>query len=305
MLAGIDLGVGAVLLRTVTPMLIAPAILLFAGLTPSRAMARTRLAVLITAEDTALADDLSEVAISHLVQRDEWELVGGRELRGRLAAIVPGGGLRACVAEPACRAALASTAQVDRAIVGEVGQRDGSFVVDLTLVDLRTGAAEARSSEAVPADQTRLISAVRAGIDRLFAPKAAPPEPAPLVLAAAPIPPAPAAPRVSLRHDEDPPADRRESLLPYLGLGAAGGAVVSFSAAAVTGSLATQSLAGASRAQMQMDLQRREGYATATNVLLGAGTVCATAAAVLLYRWWHGTRRAPPTQPIGDSGLTR
>ena len=301
-------------LRTVTPTLLASAMFLFLGLAASPARARTRLAVLVVAEDGALADNLSEVAISHLAKRDDWDLVGGRELRGPLAAILPAAGLGACVAEPACRAALAGRAQVERGILGYVQQREGRFIIDLTLVDMRTGATEARSSETLPADQARLITAFREGIDRLFAPRSAPPElgalptlkPAPPLLAEAAVLPVAAPPsRLFLRRDEDPPANRRESLLPYLGLGATGGAVVLLSAAAVTGSFATQSLPAGTRAQMQVDLQRREDYATATNVLLGVGTACAAAAAVVFYQWWHGNRKAPPRQTIGESGLTR
>ncbi len=293
-----DVWIWTVLLRTVAPTLFAPALFLFLGLAPSTATARPRLAVLVVADDGALADNLSEVAISHLAKRGDWELVGGHELRGPLAAILPAGGLAACVAEPTCRAALATTTQAERAIVGDVRQRDGSFLVDLTLLDLRTATVEARSSETVPAEQARLISALREGIDRLFAPI-----PAPLEVVAPPVT-APKTSPLSPQRDEDLPPSRRESLLPYLGLGAAAGAVVALSAAAVTGAFATESLAGDNREQMQMDLQRREAYATATNVLLAVGTACATGAAVVLYRWWHGSRR-PPRQPLGESGLTR
>jgi hypothetical protein len=303
-----------VLLRDVAPTRFAWAVLLFLGLASSPAFARTRLAVLVVAEDGALADNLAEVAISHLAQRDDWELVGGHELRVPLAAILPAAGLGACVSEPACRASVAATARVERAIIGIVQQRDGCFSLDLTLVDMRTGAAEARSSETVPAEPARLIPALREGIDRLFAPDSAPPR------LAAPAVPKPAPPRVaadallaagpprsrlSPRHDEDLPSSRHESLLlPYLGLGAAGTAVVALSAAAVTGSFATEPLAGANRAQMQMDLARREDYATATNVLLGVGTACAAGAAVALYRWWHDSRRATAHQPLSGAGLT-
>jgi hypothetical protein len=303
--------IGAVLLKTDRPTLFAPVMVLFLGLASSTAAARVRLAVLVVTDDGALADNLSEVAISHLAKLGDWDLVGGHELRGPLAEILPAGGLAACVAEPACRAALASAAQVERAIVGNVRQRDGAFLVDLTLVDLRTAKAEARSSETIPVDQARLISALREGIDRLFAPKLAlptraAPKPALPLLATRPATPDGAQPSpLALRRDEDARSSRRESILPYVGLGVSAGAVVALSAAAVTGSFATEAPAGASRAAMQVDLQRREEYATATNVLLGVGTVCATGAAVVLYRWWHGIRRAPPGLPVGDAGLTR
>ena len=47
--------------------------------------ARARLAVLLSADDdVALADNLTEVAISTLAARRDGDLVGTQELRGRL-----------------------------------------------------------------------------------------------------------------------------------------------------------------------------------------------------------------------------
>jgi hypothetical protein len=294
------------------PTLFALATFLFLGVLPSPATARTRLAVLIVAEDGALADNLVEVAISHLAQRQGWELIGGHELRASLTAILPTAGLGACVADQTCRAALAAQAQIERAILGYVHQREGCFTIDLTLVDMRTGATEGRSSETVPAEQARLISSVRNGIDRLFASKPAPPE---LAMPAVPRPPPALAvdrtqadagpvPSLSSSHAEDVQRNRQVSYLPYVGLGATAGAVVALSAAAVTASFARESLTGSDRAQMQMDLQRREEYATDTNVLLGVGVVCAASAAVVLYRWWRSARRLPLHQPFGEATLT-
>src|SRR4051812_44503093 len=74
------------------------------------AFARERLAVFMVASDPSLADNLVEVAIAHLAKRADWELVGGRELRGRLAEILPEGGLGACAGQPTCLAALGDAA---------------------------------------------------------------------------------------------------------------------------------------------------------------------------------------------------
>jgi hypothetical protein len=263
-------------------------------LASSTALARDRLAVLMIADDPVLADNLVEVAISHLTTRGDWELVGQRELRGRLATILPEGGVGACAAEPRCLAALGDAAHADRVVIGGVQRNGDVFVVDLTLANPRTGDTEERFSATIPADEARLIAAIRGGIDQLFAVKSVAP-------AIAVIPVGDAAPRslgrpssLDLRREDEAPAVHRGSILPYVGWGSGAISVVSFSAAAVTGSFATAALSGTTRAERQADLQRRDDYATTANVLLGVGTAFAAVAVVALYQWWHGERGASP-----------
>jgi hypothetical protein len=266
-------------------------------LVASPAFARDRLAVLMIAGDPALADNLVEVAIAHLTKRGDWELVGERELRGRLAEILPAGGLGACVAQPSCLAALGAAAQAPRVVLGDVARSGDAFVVDLTLANTQTGATEARSSTTIPADEPRLIAAIRGGIDDLLPPKSPPPRgPALTVIPAAPAEPAPR-PSLELRRYDDVPVVRRGSVLPYVGSGAGAVAVISFSAAAVTGSFATAALTPGTRAQMQADLHRRDDYATTANILIGTGTVFAVVAAVAFYRWRRGERAVPHLEP--------
>ena len=63
--------------------------------------------------------------------------------------------------------------------------------------------------------------------------------------------------------------------LPYAGAGALGLAAVSFSAAAVTGTIATQDPTGSTRAMAQ------------SNGLLVAGTVLTAAACAAFIGWWR------------------
>lgn len=278
---------------------------LLAGLfaaSSSPAFARDRLAVVMVAGDPALADNLVEVAISHLATRGDWELVGGRELRGRLAEILPRGGLDACAGERSCLNAVGEAAQAERVITGRIWRSGDTFAVDLSLTNTRTGEVEGQYSTATPADESGLIAAIRTGIDHLFAVKPAPPTLVVLSAAPAASPQPGRAPLLELRSENEPPAVRRGSILPYVGWGAGAVAVISFSAAAVTGFFSTATLTGKTRAEMQADLQRREEYATTANVLLGVGTTFTALAGVALYRWWRGERSAPRRSPLDAPG---
>jgi len=78
--------------------------------------------------------------------------------------------------------------------------------------------------------------------------------------------------------------------VPYAGAVATGLAAISFSAAAVTGTIAMQEPSGSTRAMAQADLDRRQGYATFANGMLAAGTVLAVAAGAAFTWWWRGGR---------------
>jgi hypothetical protein len=269
------------------------------------AAAPDRMAVLMVADDDGLADNLAEVAISHLAKSGGFELVGARELRGRLPETQSSQSLRACLARPACRTAVGTAASAGRAVIGDIRREGESFRMDFSLADLRTGEVGARFAETIAASDVGLIAATRAGLDELFA------SPAPTRAAATAPPAAPVASRstlavagtdgptaarppvpVDLSGDVATASGRRASMLPYLGAGAGAAAVVSFSAAAVTGYLATSPLAPGTRADMQVDLGRHDGYATTANILLGTGTVFAAISVVSFYRWWRGERIA-------------
>ena len=262
-----------------------------------------RMAVLVVADDDALADNLAEVAISHLAKGGGGELVGVRELRGRLPEAQTSESLRACLSRPTCLADLGAAAGAGRAVIGDVRREGNGFRIDLSLTDLRTGTADARVSDATATSEVGLIAAVRHGLDELLARVTpAPAAPVAALPAAAPSPSAgrgdggpPAAatavaPAVDLSAEASVPRARHRSALPYLAVGTSACAVVSFSAAAVAGLFAISGLNGNNRAELQTDLNRHDQYATTANVLLGVGTACAAVAAFSLYRWWRSDR---------------
>jgi hypothetical protein len=281
---------------------LAALVLLAAAGAARPAVARERLAVLIAvAGDRALADDLTEVAISIVAERSDRELVGTRELRGRLAGVVPDGGLADCVARPACLAQVGAVAGADQAVIGTLRRDGGAYALTLSLTDMRTGESAAHHARAAPTDLPGLVAALRDGLRDLFeraaAPAAAEPEapapPSPIASAAPPPlsaspPAAPAGPALDLAtHAEPGRAGPGTPAVAYVGLGASLLATVAFSAAAIRGEEATGKLAGDTRAEMQMDLQHRKDEAGQANTLLVIGGALTVAAAAALAWWYH------------------
>ena len=73
----------------------------------------------------------------------------------------------------------------------------------------------------------------------------------------------------------------------YAGIGAAGAAVLSLSAAGVFGTLAREEPTGVTRAEIQRDLDTRDAYASTANTLLVVGGALGAAAIALLV-WQRG-----------------
>jgi hypothetical protein len=243
------------------------------------ATARERLAVLIVSnQEPKLADDLTEVVIAELAEHRGRELVGMRELRNRLAGVLPVEGLGACVDDAACLARLGAAASAAEAVIAKVSAHDDGYLLDLALTDTGTGKVEARVSTAVPPGFAELVVAVRAGLSELFAPR---------VEDASPPVPAVATPPLIARETG---STRVPRWVPYAGAAATALAAVSFSAAAITGTIAMQEATGSTRANAQGDLGRRETYATTANGLLVAGSVLAIAACAAFAWWWRGAR---------------
>lgn len=260
------------------------------------ASARDRLAVVVVADgDEELGDSLTEVAISSLAERGDHELVGARELRVRLAELPAAPKLEACVVQPACLEGLGSAVGARRAVIGAVRRNGADFAVELALVDTDSGVKDANWSRVVREDVGSLVSAVATGVRDLFGAKVSAPNaavsPATLALDAT----SPVAGPTALRLDAQPgkadDGDKRGAARAgYLGATALALAAVAFSAAAVTGNAAEAPPLGGTRAEMQDDLRRREGYATAANGLLIAGGALSTASAVLFAWWWRADR---------------
>jgi hypothetical protein len=90
--------------------------------------------------------------------------------------------------------------------------------------------------------------------------------------------PAPAA----LRVDQQGTHRARTPPVRYVTYGAALVSALSFSASAITGSIAGGTPTGNTRAEVEADLHRREGYQTAAIGLLVSGAVFATVSLVSL-----------------------
>jgi hypothetical protein len=264
------------------------AIVAFALTLAPSAAASKRLAVFIVADEAQLSHNLTEVAISSLAEKKGYELLGLRELEGRLneLAAVKSDGLRACLALPACLSEVGAMAGVESAVVGDVRRAPDHFRLELALVDGKTGTPEARLSREAPLDLDALIATVQKSVfelvpDAEVGPVASPPRTESL---------APARPREPLRVDD---ASQRQtkprggSFAPYVAYGSAALAVVAFSTAAVTGAIGTARPVGRSRAEVQGDLERREGYASLANGLFVTGGVLAGVSAVTFVVPWE------------------
>jgi hypothetical protein len=249
--------------------------------------------VLVAAQgDGALADNLTEVAISALAERRDRDLVGMRELRGRLSEILPDGDIEACLGRADCLAALGVAAGAERAVIATVHRAGDQLTLDLSLTDTRTARPDARFSRTIPWDMGQLIATLRTGLAELFNPTPSP--------VAAATPPAirlasaagdSGAPPVHLdlaRRAETGASGRgtgSRAAYAYAGFTAAALAVIAFSGAVVRGGMADATLIGSTRAEMQADLQQRKGYATTADELLVAGGALTVAAAAALV-WW-------------------
>jgi hypothetical protein len=253
------------------------------------ALASTRLAVFIVADDVALSDNLTEVAIARLAEKPGYELLGLRELEVRLNELqtVKSDGLRACFALPACLSEVGAMAGVDSAVIGDVRREEDHYRLDLALVDTRTGTPAARRSSGSPLDLDQLIAAVQAGVFEIVpSANVDPASPAPLARVEDPSPTWRTVPRDTGRASE---RNKKSggSIVPYIAYSTAGLAVIAFSAAAVTGTLATARPTGAGRAEVQSDLERRKDYASLANGLFVTGGVLAGASAVTFIVSWE------------------
>jgi hypothetical protein len=276
------------------------------------AAGRERLAVFFVADaDARLADNLAEVAIAKAAETPGRELVGARELRARLAEIVKRGDFAECLAEPDCLSRVGTAAGVERAVIGSVRRDQGAFALTVVLAETRTAAKQRELSRRVPLDLDLLIAAVQKSVGELLEPpkseerttggKVGPnafdarpnasapepqaqPEPIPKMTRIAQE--SAAAPTNLLAHVEASPPEQPSSHVSYVAYGVAGLAIASFAAAAITGSVATGTPSGNTRADAQRDLERRKDYATAANGLYAVGGVLsAVTIAAFVWRW--------------------
>jgi hypothetical protein len=272
---------------------LAAVVLLFEA-TGSEAAARDRLAVVIVADaDPNLGENLTEAALSSVAEREDHVLIGARELRGRLVEVPSAPELGSCVWRPDCLSRLCAVVGARRALIGSVRRVEDGILIQLALADAHSGKAEAEWSRVVADDVPSLVSSVGTGVRSLFAATAPaqealgpPPSPSLEALAPAVVPPA-----LQLERKADGTLEaghrRANARIAYAGAGALALAVIAFSGAAVTGNAAEAPLLGNTRAEMQADLDRREDYASAANILLLTGSALSLASGVLLAWWWR------------------
>jgi len=282
---------------------------------------RELVAVLIVADgDGSLSDNLTEVALSTLAGSREWDFVGLKELRTTLSRLeaIQRDGLEACLEHSMCRQDVVRASGATRAILGRVRARADRYSIELVLSDATQPESDRVLERSTAPTLRPLISGVQSAVrDLVFETQAAqghvqqsaigpsrPPqipalgeaEPAsaseshplgptnsgalgaPSTSRSSVVVPASAALHLdqrSARASRTPPAR-------YVAYGAAAASVLSFSAAAITGSIAAGAPTGNTRAEVEADLHRREGYQTAAISLLVTGAVLATVSLVSL-----------------------
>ena len=275
------------------------------------AWARERIAVLILplAEvDRGLADNLTELAIARVAELSDYELVGTRELRHRLA-LSGGADLPVdCFNDVGCLGRIGTMAGVRRLVSGSVRPEGSGFLLALSLNDLQSGKVERNFFRAVEGGLDPLIRTLQAGVNELFERRSADgqlrvetvPEGATVVVddryrGTTPLwvnPVLPGSHRlriemngrfpwkrdlqiasgqsllVSVKRDDLSP---RHTWAPYVAYGSAALAVLACGTAALFGTLARGEPTGGTRRETQQDLQTNETFASLANVLLVVG----------------------------------
>jgi hypothetical protein len=273
--------------------------------------------------DVALADNLNEVAMARIAETPGRTLVGTPELRARLAAerTIE---LAACIEQPACLSRVGVSLGVGRLVTGVVRREGGRFFLSLTLTDIAANRVQGQFFRQVDGAVGDLVQALVDGVERLLDPNRAPgrlrvrsdPEGARVTvddafLGSTPflsgsLAPGPHAVRVELdRHfawrstvtvlpGRELPIDlgrndlaSRRIWAPYLAYGTATGAALCGATGLAFGALAQVTPSGDTRAQVQMDLERRRGYGRVGTALWISGAVLVVVSAVTLVRYWR------------------
>lgn len=142
----------------------------------SAAQAKPKMAALILQAggvDEELADNLTEVLISHLARRGDHEIAGKEEFKTKLG--VDDKRAAACMENLGCLGRAGTELGVTRVVVGTLGRRDADYLYNLNLIDIGTGRVENRVFELVAGGKVdRLIAAVKLTADKLFLPKVEP-----------------------------------------------------------------------------------------------------------------------------------
>jgi hypothetical protein len=291
-------------------------------LTPA-ARAADRVAVLILPEpgtEPSLADNVTEVALARIAERQNLDLVGTVELRRRLQ-MEGQRPTRACLDKRACLGRVAVALGVARVVGGSVrAYADGRFLIHMTLTDVASGRVSGRFFRLVQSGVDQLIAAAQEGADDLFRVQEEPGrirvESDPprarvtideLFVGTTPVisgtlVPGPHQVRVEKEnrfpwHGSDtvkPATELEIKLTPrdlperrtwpsYLVVGGLGASAVSIGLASVLGAMSQVEPDTTERGKVQQDLARRQRLATTANVVFGCGAALAALSATVFY----------------------
>ena len=291
---------------------------------PVRGETPHRVAVLImptSDAETALADELSEIAIARMAEQPGRELVGLLEFRSRLGT--DWRRATTCIHDPTCLGGVGVSLGAGTVLTGAVGKQGGHFALSLALVNVETGRTDARFFRETDSTVPALLRTLQEGLDDLLRPRPAPgrlrvkSDPAAtrvlldeayLGLTPLDAQPIAAGPHhLRLEHNGYFPlamdvnvspgqeiqiaADsgklrRRRTWAPAAAYGTGVAAVLCLGTGLVFGVIGQGEPSGATRADAQSDLKRREHYASAANGLLAGGAVLSLSSVVLiLFNW--------------------
>ena len=271
--------------------------------------------------ETALADELSEVAIARLAEQPGRELVGLLEFRSRLGT--DWRRATVCIHDPTCLGGVGVSLGAGTVLTGAVGKQSGRFALSLALVNVETGRTDARFFRETDSTVPALLRTLHEGLDDLLRPR---PPPGRLRVQSDPpgtrvlldeaylgltpldgqaITPGPH--RLRLEHKGYFPlaldvavasgqeiqigADsgrlrRRRTWAPAAAYGAGVAAVLCLGAGLVFGVIAEGEPSGATRADAQSDLETRKHYAHTANGLLAGGAVLSLSSiALFVFNW--------------------
>jgi hypothetical protein len=273
--------------------------------------------------DVALADNLTEVAISRVAERSDRDLIGTQEVRAMLAGMTETAG--DCARRLECLQSKGPALAVSAFVVGRIGRQADGFTVDLVLADAGAGRPARRIARTVSGGPELLSRAVQESVDELFGADALParlrvesvPTGASVTVAGRQLGTTPLASRplaagtqqlrvelaehlpwtkeVALVSGQelqlmlgarDLPA--RKTWAPHVAYGSAALAALSATAAAVFGTLAEGEPNGPTRGDAQRDLDIRTTYATTANTLwVTTGVLAAVSAATFIFLSRH------------------
>ncbi len=270
----------------------------------------------------SLAENLTEVVLARVAERQRGQLVGTAEFRRRLG-IEDDARASACLDELACLGRAGVALGVRRVVTGTIRQEGSQYYLNIMRTDLPTGKIEGRFFRLVQGTEQDLVAAAQEGTDDLFRLR---PEPGRLridsmligsrvnvdglyvgttPMVSSPLTPGLHAVRVehegyfswATRVKVVAATDLQIKLLPEqmprrrqwptaVFTGAVASAVLALGFSATLGTLSELEPSGSTRRAVQQDVARHQTFATYANAGFGVSAIFAITAVVIrtLYR---------------------